>query len=241
MPSPVTECATITLKPGIDLGTSGTDSAQAWNETLATVAKQAGYQRSYWGRQLENPNIVVWLIDWESLAAHQTFMASPSYQPFAARLLPLTENVHLHHFTPSVFPPGIIASAPVIEFATFYDTKPVFVGNVRKFEGVLDQAKAKGDVDVDEYLGGVWGEDVRSRRSEEKEGLSADLLPPVIEDIAKNGASEGKGRAIRLCLGWTSKEAHMKFRETQLFKDNIALLREGVGSAEVHHVAFKTV
>jgi len=62
MPSPVTECATITLKPGIDLGTSGTDSAQAWNETLATVAKQAGYQRSYWGRQLENPNIVVWLI-----------------------------------------------------------------------------------------------------------------------------------------------------------------------------------
>jgi len=221
MPSPVTECATITLKPGIDLGTSGTDSAQAWNETLATVAKQAGYQRSYWGRQLENPNIVVWLIDWDSLAAHQTFMASQSYQPFAARLLPLTENVHLHHFTPSVFPPGIIASAPVIEFATFYDTKPVFVGNVRKFEGVLDQAKAKGDVDVDEYLGRVWGE--------------------VIEDIAKNGASEGKGRAIRLCLGWTSKEAHMKFRETQLFKDNIALLREGVGSAEVHHVAFKTV
>ena len=59
-----------------------------------------------------------------------------------------------------MFSPGIIASAPVIEFATFYDTKPVLVGNVRKFEGVLDQAKAKGDVDVDEYLGGVWGEGV---------------------------------------------------------------------------------
>ncbi|TVY37514.1 hypothetical protein LSUB1_G003464 [Lachnellula subtilissima] len=239
MPSPVTECATITLKPGIDLETSGTDSAQAWSETLSTVAKQAGYQRSYWGRQLENPNIVVWLIDWDSLAAHQTFMASPSYQPFAARLVSLTENVHLHHFTPSVFPPSIIASAPVIEFATFYDTKPVFVENVKKFQGVLEQAKARGVADA--YLGWVWGEDFRSKRSEENNGLSADLLPPVIEDIAKNGASEGKGRAVRLCIGWTSKEAHMEFRETQFFKDNIALLREGVGSAEVHHVAFKTV
>lgn len=33
----------------------------------------------------------------------------------------------------------------------------------------------------------------------------------------------------------------MKFRETQLFKDNVGLLRDGVGSAEVYHVAFKAV
>ncbi|TVY43477.1 hypothetical protein LOCC1_G003783 [Lachnellula occidentalis] len=234
MHSPVTECAIITLKPGVDLETSGTDSAQAWSETLSTVSKQTGYQRSYWGRQLENPNIVLLLIgtfplpttsttstydtNWASLSAHQAFMNSPSYQPFTARLLPLTENIHLHHFTPSVFPPSVIGSAPVIEFATFYDIQPaVIVGNTRKFQGVLDEAAERGEVPA--YLGGVWGE--------------------VIEDIAKGGAEAGKGRALRLCLGWTSKEEHMKFRETQLFKDNVALLREGVGSAEVHHVAFK--
>jgi hypothetical protein len=33
----------------------------------------------------------------------------------------------------------------------------------------------------------------------------------------------------------------MKFRETQLFKDNIYLLREGVGSMEVFHVKFQAV
>jgi hypothetical protein len=42
-------------------------------------------------------------------------------------------------------------------------------------------------------------------------------------------------------VGWTSKEEHMKFRETDLFKNNIQLLREGVGSAEVFHVPFKAV
>lgn len=46
---------------------------------------------------------------------------------------------------------------------------------------------------------------------------------------------------MRLCIGWTSKDAHMRFRETELFKKNIGLLREGVGSAEVYHVSFKAV
>ncbi|TVY13196.1 hypothetical protein LARI1_G007516, partial [Lachnellula arida] len=125
MPSPVTECVVITFKPGVDLETSGTDSAQVWSELLATVAKQPGYQRSYWGHQLENPNIVLWLVDWDSLSAHQTFTSSPSYPGTIARLLPLTEHLHLHHFSPSVFPPRILGSAPVIEFATFYGIKAV--------------------------------------------------------------------------------------------------------------------
>lgn len=63
----------------------------------------------------------------------------------------------------------------------------------------------------------------------------------MIEDIAQDGGEEGKGRAVRLCIGWTSKEEHMKFRETKLFKDNIHLLREGSGRPEVFHVAFKAV
>jgi len=33
----------------------------------------------------------------------------------------------------------------------------------------------------------------------------------------------------------------MKFRETQLFKDNVWLLRKGVGSMEVFHVQFEVV
>ena len=61
MATPVTECAYITLKPGIDLE-GDTSEAQVWQESLATIGAQDGYQRCYYGRQLENPNIVMLLI-----------------------------------------------------------------------------------------------------------------------------------------------------------------------------------
>lgn len=62
MHSPVTEVATITFKPGADLSSPSTPASKAWSETLSTVSQQAGYQRAYWGHQLENPNIVLLLI-----------------------------------------------------------------------------------------------------------------------------------------------------------------------------------
>lgn len=151
--------------------------------------------------------------DWDTLEAHHKFMNDPSYAPFTSHLRPLCEDLYLHHFTPSTFPPGIVASSPVIEFATFFNVEPRFPANVEKFIGVLDKGKPEG------YLGGVFGE--------------------VIEEIANGGKEEGKGKAVRLCLGWTSKDEHMKFRDTPLFKNNIQLLREGVGSVELVHVPFK--
>ena len=42
------------------------------------------------------------------------------------------------------------------------------------------------------------------------------------ETLEKEGV---KGKAAVLLIGWQSREAHMAFRETQSFKDNIHLLR----------------
>lgn len=80
-------------------------------------------------------------------------MNDPSYKPFVNRLLPLTEKLHLHHFTPSSFPPRVIGDAPVIEYATFYGAGSLFVGNVERFV----EAVGKGG-DVEGYEGGVFGE-----------------------------------------------------------------------------------
>jgi uncharacterized alpha-E superfamily protein len=80
MPSPVTEVATITFKPGADLSSPSTPAAKAWSETLSTVSQQDGYQRAYWGHQLENPNIILLLIG--------TF-AFPHSIPAALQNLPL--------------------------------------------------------------------------------------------------------------------------------------------------------
>lgn len=56
-----TEIAYITLKPGVELeGTSA--SAQAWQESIATIQRQEGYQRLYYGRTIESPDILILMI-----------------------------------------------------------------------------------------------------------------------------------------------------------------------------------
>jgi hypothetical protein len=62
MPSSVTEICYLTLKPGLDLEAPDSTAAQTWNDIVTTVSQQEGYQNSYWGRQIENPNELLLLI-----------------------------------------------------------------------------------------------------------------------------------------------------------------------------------
>ena len=139
-------------------------------------------------------------------------MKSPKYGPFREQLSTLISTPpHLHHITTKPFPPTILDSAPVIEFATFYYIEPGFVSNVEKFVKIVEGLKGVGS------LGIAYGE--------------------TIEDVKKH-ADQGKedvkeGKAVVLLIGWESKELHMKFRETDTFKENIHYLREKTGGAEV--------
>lgn len=47
------------------------------------------------------------------------------------------------------------------------------------------------------------------------------------------------GRGFVAFVGWPTIDAHMKFRETEEFKEIIPLLRTGPTALAVHHVAFK--
>ena len=47
------------------------------------------------------------------------------------------------------------------------------------------------------------------------------------EELQENSNSlDGKTKVYICCLGWNSKDDHMRFRDTQLFKDNIHHLRD---------------
>ena len=60
----------------------------------------------------------------------------------------------------------------------------------------------------------------------------------VVEEV-EHESVEGKGKAFFAALGWESVEKHVAFRDTQEFKDNIGLLRDGPKGIEVHHVKFQ--
>jgi hypothetical protein len=61
MASPVSEIAYLTLKPGLDIEGS-TPEAKIWQESVSVVAAQDGYQGSYYGRQLEDSNVLMFII-----------------------------------------------------------------------------------------------------------------------------------------------------------------------------------
>lgn len=120
--------------------------------------------------------------------------------------------VDMHHV--DFQPPSALSkalSAPVTEFATFY-CSPAPASN-----WLSNAAKAA------EWL--------------EKEASSAGYAGMAYgvthEEVEYKGV---KGRAGIVAIGWGSKEAHMEFRETQTFKENIGLLRGEAKAIEMYHV-----
>lgn len=57
--APTTEVAILTLKPDAPIEDVSTPAGQIFNQMLNTIKSQSGFQRQYWGRQLENPNHLV--------------------------------------------------------------------------------------------------------------------------------------------------------------------------------------
>jgi len=58
MSSQVTEIATASIKPGLDLISDSSEAKKALFSSLAAIKKTKGCQQVFWGRQVENPDIV---------------------------------------------------------------------------------------------------------------------------------------------------------------------------------------
>lgn len=53
--------------------------------------------------------------------------------------------------------------------------------------------------------------------------------------------SGGEGHAALLMIGWTSVEAHLRFKTTRPWQENIHLVRAPGAAVEMHHVEFARV
>ncbi|PBP20700.1 hypothetical protein BUE80_DR008598 [Diplocarpon rosae] len=156
---------------------------------------------------MENVNLVVLFINWDSRKSHLKLIASPGYAAFKSRLVTnVMDEIHFHHVAFQSVPTNIIDQASVVEFATFFDTTDVFEANVTKF---LEAAETP-----EGYHGGAWG-------------------PSIEADVGKHADGTLKGKAVVLIIAWDSKELLLKFRETETFRKNIDLLREGTKGAEI--------
>ncbi len=66
----------------------------------------------------------------------------------------------------------------------------------------------------------------------------------VENDFPVRGGEEGqKGSILTAFIGWPSIDAHMKFRETSAFKENVDLIRsmEGIIKLATFHISCRTL
>jgi len=207
--APVTEIALLPLKTGDYPDNTNSRVGQVWKDSLSTVLDQEGAQRCYWGREVENPDMLRLFVDWGSLDAHKKFIASEPYKPFVDKLLSMLDgSPTLYHASMTPPPPsGALSdtSSPATELITIYFPASYSSSDKSTFESGFKKLVACIEDNSPDYTGFTGGWVIEERP-----------LPKDPSTMAKvyTGA-----------IGWKSVEAHMAFRKTQVFKDNVHHLR----------------
>ena len=144
--------------------------------------------------------------EWESLEAHQKAIASRPVAVVDRLKAVLAEPIQMHHVILTPKSSLILGDVPVVEVVTAFgiESKEAHSSKSRTVVDVLTASK--------EVLGATYG--------------------PIVEKIAKDD-DEYLGDACMLFIGWSSKEAHMKFLQTQAAQDIIQMMNEGSTGGEM--------
>ena len=87
LPNMATEIFICPLKDGRVPDDANSIPGQVLKDTLSTLTDQEGFQRAYWGREVENPGTFRLFVDWDSIDAHTKFTKA-EYAPSASHLYP---------------------------------------------------------------------------------------------------------------------------------------------------------
>ncbi|KFY24308.1 hypothetical protein V493_05329 [Pseudogymnoascus sp. VKM F-4281 (FW-2241)] len=221
----VTEICCMGVKPGLNIMDETIDEGQvltgAWK---AVTSAPGGPHRVYWGLEVEDPSKLWAFFDWDSVEDHDKF--ARSFGGEAVKELPtiLTHGKFTKHVAVAPSPP-LALQAPVTGIMLAYfssdispDQTDAASANVREFS---EKGLSKCS-DVKSVSFG-WG---------------------IENDFPVRGGEEGQtGSVLAAFIGWTSIDAHVEFRETKAFKDNMGLLRhmEGVVKLAMFHVSCQSL
>ncbi|RMZ87824.1 hypothetical protein DV736_g4959, partial [Chaetothyriales sp. CBS 134916] len=207
-----TEFVSFPLREGQTPHDPASRTATIIKETFDTIAQQPGFQRLYWGTETENPNILRIAIDWDSVDHHINFTKTEKYKLFIenfGQIVDISKGV-LYHAHLSPHPPTRAISQP---------TTPATETLVAFFPSSYSKAdQDKFEEDFKNILSALetHGADISTSTAS---GWVVEELP------IPNSESNETGKAFVALIGWISVQAHLDFRNTQAFKDNIHWLR----------------
>lgn len=76
----------------------------------------------------------------------------------------------------------------------------------------------------------------RSTLEKHAEGYRSSSAGWIVEELEYEGE---KAKAFAIFVGWDSVDAHMKYRDTQAFKESIQSLREGLKGVKAYHAVLQ--
>ncbi|RYO67723.1 hypothetical protein AA0116_g24 [Alternaria tenuissima] len=207
------------LKAGVDLEAG--EAKSMWEAALDTISKQQGVKSLFWGRQIEHPDILQLAIDWESLDAHEAYIATAEYQSLLETLRTslLSGPPEIFHTTiPILEPFANPFRAPVTECISGYFTATYPSAEYNAQFALFQDLVAKTPNVPTQGISGGWA--VESQRHEI---LGADVV----------------GKMRTTFIGWPSMESHTNFTKLEVFSKMIPLLANGSQGATLWHVVFK--
>ncbi|PNS21880.1 hypothetical protein CAC42_478 [Sphaceloma murrayae] len=210
-----TEIAILPLKAAFDPNDKTSETGLAQSEGYKVISKAPGFIESWYGGAVEDDKELQMFLNWESVQSHLDFTTSPTYADLGKHLGAILAGaptyVHYHFTSQSEL--KTVLSAPVTENVTLY------------FPAVDESFGAKIEV---------------FRQAVEAEAVGAKgLAYGWGEEDVEHEKLEGKGKALKLLIGWESVDAHMKFRETEAFQKNVGLFREVPKAVEMKHVKLR--
>ncbi|KAI9795790.1 MAG: hypothetical protein M1833_006811 [Piccolia ochrophora] len=235
MPTPTTEIVTFTFPPNTNVEDASTSPGKTWAGVRSLIAAQKGFQRAYSGPQVETSDNLQFIVgehnplltmprsvpqakgassDWDSLDAHKDFMNSEIYGSMIQDLMSIiAAPPSVFHVNFSPHPPSAALLAPAVEILTLFHSATISPEETSVFESSL---KALNAAVV---------------RAAGHKGLAGGWVAEHLE----HASVDGNATAYVCVYGWESVDAHMAFRETESFKDNIGGLRDSVKGITMHH------
>ncbi|KAI9719969.1 MAG: hypothetical protein M1828_006007 [Chrysothrix sp. TS-e1954] len=206
--APVTELATITLKPGSTIHDPSSSAGQLVQSTVDTVVSQPGAQRCFWGMKHEAANEMVLLVDWDSLDAHMAFANTPEYGPLMKSLGAICDSPpEFSHVEFDPFPPSAALKAGATAVLTTYQPASASAEDTKALESNMAQ--------------------LARTTSTLASGFVASRFGHVVEKIVDPAnPANGKQKAAVNMSGWESVQAHMRFSDSKECKDNMHLLTD---------------
>lgn len=221
MSSP-TEILILKLKDSSETLEGSGPAATTWKDAMNKLLTPDGARRVHWGKVLENPSWVRVFIEWDSLEHCMEFHPTDAFASFAEKTMTvfsdkiLVAHAHLEYFHGTACE---AFNAPATELlsiffpADYTDAQAeVFEAGMRRFlQQLMPEAEAAR---------GAAG------------GWVTEVVPPDPSWPSTNR------KTYFLCIGWASVEDHMKARYTQVFKENIHLIREADGFQDLLNMHF---